>query len=584
MQKYLDKKLIVVGNQPEAIQATLDFDYVLGKEKPSILAIIDTNTKVKIFNWGAENITIPVFKNLQELKKVISINEIWGAINFTSSRNVLRVTKQLLDLDIKNIFILAENVAERDTRFLRQLSKEKNINIVGPSSVGVLYGGQLKISHAGGLPENFIREKLFVGGEVAIISKSGGMLNELMSMVTRSVGGIYMAKAIGGDRFPIENLKEAVEKVSKEEGVKMILVLGEVGGTQENELAEYLQKNKINPKVVVHILGGGAKNVEIQFGHAGAMANSDVESVEYKNQILEKAGAVVVKDFANLKKALKEEASKLEINTIEDVTPNRNLPDNFKNLLRTKKVRHTPEILSSFDYNYSQGAKQTMGKILFELWFRRKADKTVGDFMDLVLKTLIDHGPEVSGAINTIITSRAGKDMVSSLASGLLTIGPRFGGAINEAGKNFYRCLEENISPENFVKEMKDKNVYIPGIGHRVKSKTNPDDRVEMFKKYAKKNFISRKFLDFSLNVEKITTAKKDNLILNVDGVVAAIMLDIFTGLKMTNAEILQILNAEGLNALFIYARSAGFIAHYLDQKYLDQPLYRHPEWDVLKI
>src|SRR6202007_363951 len=54
-------------------------------------------------------------------------------------------------------------------------------------------------------------------------------------------------------------------------------------------------------------------------------------------------------------------------------------------------------------------------------------------FVDFVLRILVDHGPYVSGAVNTMVTARAGKDLSSSLASGILTIGPRFGGAINQA-------------------------------------------------------------------------------------------------------------------------------------------------------
>jgi hypothetical protein len=80
----------------------------------------------------------------------------------------------------------------------------------------------------------------------------------------------------------------------------------------------------------------------------------------------------------------------------------------------------------------------------------------------------------VTGAHNTIVTSRAGKDLISCLVSGLLTIGPRFGGAIDDAARYFQDARDRNLDPDEFVEEMKRKGIRVPGIGHRIKSKASP--------------------------------------------------------------------------------------------------------------
>jgi len=67
----------------------------------------------------------------------------------------------------------------------------------------------------------------------------------------------------------------------------------------------------------------------------------------------------------------------------------------------------------------------------------------------------LDHGPAVSGAHNTIVTARAGKDLVSSLCAGLLTIGPRFGGAIDGAAAMFSGAVDEGLSPQEFIDKMR---------------------------------------------------------------------------------------------------------------------------------
>eukprot|EP00415_Alexandrium_ostenfeldii_P000952 UN0952 len=198
----------------------------------------------------------------------------------------------------------------------------------------------------------------------------------------------------------------------------------------------------------------------------------------------------------------------------------------------------------------------------------------------MILMVTADHGPAVSGAHNTIVTARAGKDLVSALCSGLLTIGPRFGGALDDAAKMFSDAYDSGTTPKDFIEKMKKTNQLIMGIGHRIKSLANPDQRVEIIKDYAKKNFKSTHILDFALGVEQLTTRKRANLILNVDGCIAVSFVDMIRSCGAFSREECADLMAFGtLNGLFVLGRSTGFIAHYLDQLRLKQPLYRHP-WD----
>merc|ERR1719203_1153682 len=126
-----------------------------------------------------------------------------------------------------------------------------------------------------------------------------------------------------------------------------------------------------------------------------------------------------------------------------------------------------------------------MGGVLSLLWFRRHLSPACTKFIEMILMVTADHGPAVSGAHNTIVTARAGKDLVSALCSGLLTIGPRFGGALDDAAKMFAEAHDSGINPGAFIDKMKKTNQLIMGIGHRIKSLANPDQRVEIIKLYA---------------------------------------------------------------------------------------------------
>lgn len=122
----------------------------------------------------------------------------------------------------------------------------------------------------------------------------------------------------------------------------------------------------------------------------------------------------------------------------------------------------------------------------------------------------------------------------------------------------------------------------VSGIGHKIKSVNNPDLRVELVKEYVRKNFPSHSLLDYALAVEKVTTSKKDTLILNVDGCIAVCFVDLLRDSgAFTPEEADEYIKIGTLNGLFVLGRSIGFIGHHLDQKRLRSPLYRHPADDI---
>merc|ERR1712019_317407 len=96
-----------------------------------------------------------------------------------------------------------------------------------------------------------------------------------------------------------------------------------------------------------------------------------------------------------------------------------------------------------------------IGGVLSLLWFRRQLPEKCTRFIEMILMVTADHGPAVSGAHNTIVASRAGKDLVSCLCSGLLTIGPRFGGALDDAAKMFSEAHDHGMTAKKFVDDMK---------------------------------------------------------------------------------------------------------------------------------
>jgi len=334
----------------------------------------------------------------------------------------------------------------------------------------------------------------------------------------------------------------------------------------------------------------------VQFGHAGAQARGDTETAAAKNKAMKEAGFHVPESFDKLPETIENLYTKMVeegdiVEEPEGETPQ--VPMDYTWAKKLGMVRKPANFISSIADDRGEELKYCgiaitdvfaqelgVGGVLSLLWFRRQLPPACTKFIEMILMVTADHGPAVSGAHNTIVTARAGKDLVSALCSGLLTIGPRFGGALDDAAKMFSEAHDSGISPPDFIDKMKKTNQLIMGIGHRIKSLANPDQRVEIIKNYAKTHFKSTPILDFALAVEQLTTRKRANLILNVDGCIAVSFVDMIRSCGAFSREECDDLMSFGtLNGLFVLGRSMGFIGHYLDQLRLKQPLYRHP-WD----
>ncbi|VDN11544.1 unnamed protein product [Dibothriocephalus latus] len=202
-----------------------------------------------------------------------------------------------------------------------------------------------------------------------------------------------------------------------------------------------------------------------------------------------------------------------------------------------------------------------IGGVLGLLWFKRRLPSFAAQFLERCIIIVADHGPAVSGAHNTIVAARANKDLVSSLTSGLLTIGDRFGGALDAAARDFSTAFDKGLTPTQFVESMKAEGRFIMGIGHRVKSVSNPDTRVRLLADFAHANFPATPLMDYAFEVEKITTAKRPTLILNVDGLIGVAMVDLLRHCgAFTRQEADEYVALGTLNGLFVLARSIGFI------------------------
>ncbi|KAL2214109.1 ATP-citrate synthase subunit 1 [Sarocladium strictum] len=597
---FSDKtRCFVYGLQPRAVQGMLDFDFICKRKQPSVAGIIYTfgGQFVSKMYWGTSETLLPVY---QQVDKATSKHpDVDTVVNFASSRSVYSSTMELMEFpQIKTIAIIAEGVPERRAREIAHIAKKKGITIIGPATVGGIKPGSFKIGNTGGMMDNIVASKLYRKGSVGYVSKSGGMSNELNNIISNNTDGVYEGVAIGGDRYPGTTFIDHLLRFQHDPECKILVLLGEVGGVEEYKVIDAVKQGIITKPIVAWAIGTCASmfKTEVQFGHAGSFANSQLETAAMKNKMMKEAGIHVPDTFEDMPGVLKVVYDKLVqdgtvVPQAEPVVPK--IPIDYSWAQELGLIRKPAAFISTISDDRGQELLYAgmpisdvfredigIGGVMSLLWFRRRLPTYASKFLEMVLMLTADHGPAVSGAMNTIITTRAGKDLISALVSGLLTIGSRFGGALDGAAEEFTKAFDKGLSPREFVDGMRKANKLIPGIGHRIKSRNNPDLRVELVKEYVLANFPSHKLLDYALAVETVTTSKKDNLILNVDGCIAVCFVDLLRNCGAFSPEEAEDYLGMGvLNGLFVLGRSIGLIAHFLDQKRLRTGLYRHP-WD----
>eukprot|EP00168_Porphyra_purpurea_P015583 TRINITY_DN4821_c0_g1_i1.p1 TRINITY_DN4821_c0_g1~~TRINITY_DN4821_c0_g1_i1.p1 ORF type:complete len:287 (+),score=134.40 TRINITY_DN4821_c0_g1_i1:374-1234(+) len=237
--------------------------------------------------------------------------------------------------------------------------------IIGPATVGGVQAGAFKIGDAAGTVDNIVACKLHRPGSVGFVSKSGGLSNEMYNVLARTTNGLFEGIAVGGDAYPGTTLADHVRRFEALPQVKLIVVLGELGGEDEYVIAEELSSGAITKPLVAWVSGTCApwfNAAEVQFGHAGAKSTSTNDaggggtardgSAATKLAALCAAGAVVPESFEGFADAIAGAYAKLRAaGAVDDkdgadaaVKP-RPLPADYPSALRSGAVRKTTNVV-----------------------------------------------------------------------------------------------------------------------------------------------------------------------------------------------------------------------------------------------
>lgn len=299
-------KIIVFGSNEPIIQSILDFDFFSGKKEPSVAGVVTGRRGFAKYFYGRREILIPTHATLQGVTLKDSQN--YWFLNLLSGRRTLSSVQEALTTKFAGGIIFAEGVPELHSlkiidSIYRSIDPQIHSSklVVGPASVGLLIPGVLKLGPIGGITPDQIKEgKITEKGQVAVMSASGGMCNELMSIASLAGHKLSFALSFGGDRFPILSPRDAFLLAESDPETKTVLYYGELGGEDEYELVKLKEEGKFTKHVIAHIAGTVASLFpeSPQFGHAKAKADKERTTALAKRTVLKSAGFKVSNSFA----------------------------------------------------------------------------------------------------------------------------------------------------------------------------------------------------------------------------------------------------------------------------------------------
>merc|ERR1719427_1815084 len=394
-----------------AVKGMLDFDYVCGRSEPSVAAMVypmAPGDSKQNFYWGHKEVLIPVYKSMADA--MAAFPEVDVMVSFASLRSAYESTIECLGFpQIRTIAIIAEGIPENFTRKLIKLADKKGVTIIGPATVGGVKPGCFKIGNTGGMMDNILHSKLYRPGSVAYVSRSGGMSNELNNIISQTTNGVYEGVAIGGDRYPGTTFMDHLLRYRANPEVGMLVLLGEVGGTEEYQVCEAIKSGVFTKPIVAWCIGTCADMfaTDVQFGHAGASAGAAEETASAKNKALAEVGAEAPASFDELGEKIRQVSSKLVMaGTIvpKAEIPPPPVPMDYNWARELGLIRKPASFMTSICDERGQELlyagipitevfRQDMGigGVLSLLWFQRRLPPYACKFLEMCLMITADH-------------------------------------------------------------------------------------------------------------------------------------------------------------------------------------------------
>jgi succinyl-CoA synthetase alpha subunit len=523
---------------------------------------------------GAPVLGVPVFNSCAQAAEALGPIDL--SVLFVPAPAMKEAALDAINAGVKLCVLVADRVPVWDAMAIARAAAARDARFLGPNTLGIASPGKALAGMIGGRAESareWFKPPLPGGTGVGIISRSGGMSSSTAYYCGQAGIRISSIVHIGGDAVLGLRIPDVALLLQADPATDAVVVFGEIGGSQEEELAHLIAAGRLTKPVIAYI-GGKAARAGTRFSHAGAIIEGNRGTYAGKVAALRGAGAAVVDSFGDLPASVAAILRARESRSLMSESERRAVWTTAVTKIEPNRVAVRGHDIASLMGRVSFGAA------VYLILAGKLPDERVARLMDAILVSSIDHGatPPSTLAARTVASTGAG--LSQAVAAGILSINRHHGGAIEDCAHYLagliakaregqggprtvdsgQKALDEAAAAE--VARIKASGDRIPGFGHRIHTKDPRTARLFELAADAGLKDSPGTHIAAARALERAFAAAGKPLPINVDGALGAILADLGLDPRL-------------FNGIFMIARTPGLVAHVTEEQTRERPMRR---------